>query len=80
MFGSDLAPRCPSCRRRLVPILYGYPSAGLMKDAEKGRVALGGCVVSEDVPDLVCRGCRRYFKGDGEPCSGGVDPLDFRTQ
>ena len=48
-----------------------------MDDAKKGLVALGGCVVSENDSERVCRECRRYFRGDGEPYSGDADLPDF---
>lgn len=49
---------CPACgSRRGVPIVYGYPSSKLSKDAEKGLVVLGGCCVSEANPTRVCLSC-----------------------
>lgn len=60
LHGMDL-PRpvpCTNCgQRRAVPIVYGMPDQGLMDLAEKGVIALGGCVVPETIPTLRCQSC-----------------------
>ncbi len=48
-------PPCPRCGRPSVPIAYGYPSTELMEAAERGAVALGGCVIEDDQPTHQCR-------------------------
>ena len=40
--------RCPSCLEgRLIPIAYGFPSIETVARYREGKVALGGCVISE---------------------------------
>jgi len=44
---------------RGTPIVYGYPGRRLIRQSQRGRVVLGGCVVSEDAPDTDCPlGCQ----------------------
>ena len=47
--------RCGSAD--VVPIVYGLPDADLGKEAEAGRVLLGGCCVGGDDPIEACRAC-----------------------
>jgi hypothetical protein len=55
-------PECPQCgTSNPLPIVYGMPGPELMSDAQEGRVALGGCCVGEDDPDLECRACGTRF-------------------
>ena len=51
------APRCPQCRGRGAPILYGMPTADLGELADLGVISIGGCVVAEDQPDFTCIAC-----------------------
>ena len=39
-------PVCPDCGTRMVPIVYGYPGPGMFEDSQRGKIALGGCVVT----------------------------------
>lgn len=49
---------CPRCRSdKVVPVVYGMPSAELVEKSRAGRVALGGCVVFPDAPDWRCVTC-----------------------
>jgi len=58
---------CPSCKKaKLVPIVYGLPGTELLQDSENGLVALGGCVVRGNDPELECLGCEAKFMRDGE--------------
>lgn len=68
---------CPKCGSAdVVPILYGYPTSKLFEDAEKGKVALGGCCVSGDDPQMLCRACGEEFDRPGAraPESPGREP------
>lgn len=56
---------CPSCGGKLVPIAYGLPGEELMEAAQRGEVAMGGCVVTGDDPVWQCRECRCRFYTDG---------------
>jgi hypothetical protein len=54
--------RCPACGAAdVVPVLYGLPDAEAGRAAEAGRVALGGCDVTKDSPDIHCRNCGREW-------------------
>ena len=53
-------PRCPSCEdARVAAILYGMPAIDeqLERDLASGRIALGGCCVSEGAPEWRCGNC-----------------------
>jgi hypothetical protein len=55
---------CPRCGAADVrPILYGFPSSEAIDAADRGELVLGGCVVSEDDPDIACRACGLRFVG-----------------
>jgi len=56
-------PSCPQCGSAadVIPIIYGYPSEELMKAADRGEVALGGCIVGDDAPRWRCKKCGRDF-------------------
>ena len=55
--------RCPQCRQtdQVVRIIYGMPSYELFEQAERGEVALGGCVVGGVDPRYLCRRCDIAF-------------------
>lgn len=49
---------CPSCHSDLVvPIVYGFADAGMAIDEEAGRIALGGCDITDNDPRWACRSC-----------------------
>ena len=66
------SPACPACSSTSVlPVAYGMPTPELRAAAERGEVALGGCVVDRSVLDTVlCRDCG--FEWDAEPRSGDL--------
>lgn len=46
---------CPKCGKDSgIPIAYGLPGRDLMDRAQRGEVALGGCLVMDDNPELRC--------------------------
>lgn len=54
--------KCPVCgSKRIVKILYGYPSWEVKEDVEAGRIALGGCVITGDDPYWKCVDCHTSF-------------------
>ena len=56
--GVQVAKVCPSCGRdESIPLLWGLPDPAAMDLAERGLVALGGCMVEPDEPILVCLAC-----------------------
>jgi hypothetical protein len=59
-------PTCPSCAATdLVPIVYGYPDSELFEAADRGEVAIGGCVVYGNDPKWLCRVCGTRILADG---------------
>jgi hypothetical protein len=56
---------CPACGGRLVPILYGLPDAEAGAAAERGEIALGGCIVMGDDPHLACTKCHARYRSPG---------------
>ena len=64
---------CPSCGASTrLPIVYGLPGPDLMKEAEEGRVELGGCAIEEDSPRWSCEECGHRWGGD---TPSGEQPL-----
>ena len=50
--------KCPHCgSARVIPIVYGLPGPELFQAAERGEVALGGCLVDDRNPMWHCNGC-----------------------
>lgn len=47
-----------------MPVVLGMPVGELIEQAERGEVALGGCVVSADDPQWTCR-CPAAWRYDG---------------
>jgi transposase-like protein len=57
-------PTCPECgSKHVVRIAYGYPGPEMMRDAERGRIVLGGCVIAADSPKWSCSDCRATWGG-----------------
>ena len=53
---------CPKCGSLdVVRILYGYPMPETFEAAERGEIALGGCCVSDDDPQRLCKACGTEF-------------------
>ncbi len=54
---------CPICKKtdEVIPIIYGYPSKKLLKEARKGKVKLGGCLVSACHPHWYCKRDKKEF-------------------
>jgi hypothetical protein len=71
MADPDTNPRCPTCGARGLPIVYGMPDDTLFEAAERGEVALGGCVISDHDPSLACP--RGHTWGDW-PAAAEDDP------
>ena len=57
-------PGCPECgSTEVIPIVYGMPGLDLMQAADRGEVALGGCVIVEGFdPTHSCRVCGHEFQ------------------
>jgi hypothetical protein len=74
---------CPQCgvAGKVTRIIYGLPDPGLARDAELGKVVLGGCVIDDDSPVFVCT-CGHQFgrtriRAVAPPPS--TDPADYAT-
>ena len=64
--GVQVGKVCPSCgREESIPLLWGLPDPEAMELAERGLVALGGCMVMPGEPSLFCRACGSCW-GSGE--------------
>lgn len=61
---SDAAGLCPSCGGTITEIVYGLPSLELFEAAERGEVAIGGCVLFGNDPDRQCASCGQTWKAD----------------
>ena len=49
---------CPSCGSvDVAQIVWGLPDEELFASAERGEVALGGCIVTDADPNRECRQC-----------------------
>lgn len=52
------AQKCPQCgSKRAVRIMYGMPAYEAFLKAEKGEIALGGCVITGNDPQWQCQDC-----------------------
>ncbi len=49
--------KCPKCSKKdkVVPIVYGYPSEKMLVKMKKGKIHLGGCMVSGCDPKWFCK-------------------------
>ena len=58
--------KCPKCGSpKVAPILYGLPAPEAFEDAEAGKIALGGCVITGDDPAWRCLDCgTNVFRSD----------------
>ena len=56
-------PACPSCESGdVIPIVYGMPGLELRDQADAGKVALGGCCISENDPEWHCKQCSHEWR------------------
>ncbi|MBR9859585.1 carboxypeptidase-like regulatory domain-containing protein [bacterium] len=55
--------KCPVCHKKdkVIPIIYGLPSKGLVTESEKGKVRLGGCEVTGCDPHWYCKRDNKEF-------------------
>jgi hypothetical protein len=45
------SPHCPSCSAtHVIRIAYGYPGPEMWAAADRGEIALGGCVIGPENP------------------------------
>jgi hypothetical protein len=66
--GVQVGRVCPRCGREdSVPLLWGLSDLQGMQLAERGLVALGGCMVPGEKPVLSCRACGLEWGSEGDP-------------
>ena len=54
--------QCPKCKsKKVISIVYGYPSAEMWKLSEEGKIEIGGCIVRNNNPNYFCKGCGNKF-------------------
>ncbi|MGY1986914.1 hypothetical protein ACI792_11870 [Blastococcus sp. SYSU DS0669] len=59
---------CPGCGREdSVPLVYGLPGGDLFEQAERGQVALGGCLVPGEMEAFLCRSCDMAWGSESDP-------------
>ena len=62
----DQPPACPRCESdHVVPIAYGFPGREMFEEAERGDIELGGCCVTGDDPNWICRECGHRWWASG---------------
>jgi hypothetical protein len=55
-------PRCPQCNAPGKPIMYGYPLEEAIRQAERGEIVLGGCVITDHDPQWQCSHGHKWGK------------------
>ena len=56
---------CPKCKSNMIiDIVYGYPSEEMSEDADRNKIALGGCCIDSSNPLFKCKSCFHEFGGD----------------
>ena len=56
------SPHCPSCSAtHVIRIAYGYPGPEMWAAADRGGIALGGCVIGPENPAWRCVSCQYEF-------------------
>ncbi len=62
----------------MLPIVFGYPMPATIAAADRGEIALGGCVVSGEDPTHHCAACDEDVILDADPpleCASCGRPL-----
>jgi hypothetical protein len=68
--GAQAGRVCPRCGREdSVPLLYGLPGPDDLRLAERGEVALGGCLVAGKEAAFVCRTCHVRWGDESDATS-----------
>ena len=59
---------CPRCGREdSISLIYGMPGPADFRQAERGVVALGGCLMPQEVAAFVCRSCDLQWGSESDP-------------
>ena len=51
---SSVGLNCEKCGAEIIPIVFGYPSGSMIRDAARRKIALGGCVITDLNPRSKC--------------------------
>lgn len=55
-------PSCPKCgSRKVIPIIYGYPSQESIELAEAGEIKIGSIKFNENKPGWHCNNCENEW-------------------
>ncbi|MGY1601653.1 hypothetical protein [Geodermatophilus sp. SYSU D00815] len=66
--GVQVGRICPECGKEdSVPLIWGLPGIDAFRLAERGLVALGGCMLPGEDPVLACRSCGLHWGRDDDP-------------
>jgi hypothetical protein len=66
--GVQVGRVCPRCGREdSVPLRWGLPGLEDLRLAERGLIALGGCLLPGEEPVLTCRSCGLEWGREGDP-------------
>ncbi len=54
---------CPICEKadKVVPVVYGYPSKKGLRQSKRGKIALGGCIMTDCDPHWYCKRDNKFF-------------------
>lgn len=56
IYNKDFKPKCPFGHKdNIVPIVYGLPNKHHMNQSRKGKIHLGGCMITDCDPRFYCR-------------------------
>lgn len=59
--------KCPKCgSANVISIIYGLPTAEAGRLADKGKIKLGGCCVTDNDPTHYCKDCKIEFKSKND--------------
>ncbi|WP_344240659.1 hypothetical protein [Kribbella hippodromi] len=68
-----VAPACPTCGERGIPILYGLPTAIAREAAAAGKVRLFGCVVPAEPDQWICAELHTWRSDDDDVLLAVID-------
>lgn len=70
LVGVQVGRVCPECGQEdSIPLLYGMPGFDDFRRAERGLVALGGCLMPGELAAFVCRACELQWGSEADPTS-----------
>jgi len=70
--------KCPKCgSAEVLRIAYGLPGPEMGEAAERGEIALGGCVIDERSRQWECATCKVTFNDGGTDV---LEPIDYRPE